>query len=162
MIGVEYINWGSSGSSTKILTKPPPSQNVTRKEKRDTLPTVDTVEKGAPGPVTTALNRKTTHGSTVKCSGSVYTWRDVNYSVGTGAGEKQLLHGINGYVKPGRLTALMGPSGAGKTTLLDNLALRKRVGTVSGEFLMDGKRLMPDFERSTAFVEQQDVHDGMI
>ena len=86
----------------------------------------------------------------------------MNYSVGTGAGEKQLLHGINGYVKPGRLTALMGPSGAGKTTLLDNLALRKRVGTVSGELLMDGKQLMPDFERSTAFVEQQDVHDSMI
>jgi len=48
----------------------------------------------------------------------------------------------------------------GKTTLLDNLAQRKRTGITTGEFRMDGKPLAQDFERSTGFVEQSDVHLG--
>lgn len=39
-----------------------------------------------------------------------------------------LLKGVDGYVEPGTMTALMGSSGAGKTTLLDVLAGRKNTG----------------------------------
>ncbi|PUU75119.1 ABC-2 type transporter-domain-containing protein [Tuber borchii] len=61
----------------------------------------------------------------------------------------------------------MGPSGAGKTTLLDTLSQRKRVGTVDGEFLLDGKNLAIDFSRSTGFriitlLELEPLADALI
>lgn len=42
-----------------------------------------------------------------------------------GKKELELLQGISGAFRPGRLTALMGVTGAGKTTLMDVLAGRK-------------------------------------
>ncbi|KAK5415167.1 ATP-binding cassette transporter snq2 [Exophiala xenobiotica] len=92
-------------------------------------------------------------------SKSTLTWQDLTYDVQTPAGAKRLLNGIDGFVEPGRLTALMGASGAGKTTLLDVLAQRKSVGVVSGDLFVDGK--VPDisFQRGTAYCEQLDVHE---
>lgn len=43
----------------------------------------------------------------------------------SGKKELELLRGISGAFRPGRLTALMGVTGAGKTTLMDVLAGRK-------------------------------------
>lgn len=151
MLGVEYMDFGAGGGSIKILTKPPPvaaEEPPIVEEKQESSALANDTEKSMD------ITRRVT---TVKAKGSFFTWRNVDYSVG----DVQLLHGVNGYCKPGRLTALMGPSGAGKTTLLDNLGMRKRVGVISGELRMDGRELAPDFGRSTAFVEQQDVHDGM-
>jgi ATP-binding cassette subfamily G (WHITE) protein 2 (SNQ2) len=70
-----------------------------------------------------------------------------------------LLDGVQGFVKPGQLTALMGASGAGKTTLLNTLAQRINFGVVRGDFLVDGKTLPSSFQRSTGFAEQTDVHE---
>ena len=53
----------------------------------------------------------------------------------------------------------MGASGAGKTTCLDVLAQRKNIGVVSGDILVDGRPLPPDFARGTAYAEQMDVHE---
>jgi len=47
--------------------------------------------------------------------------RDIKKSFGTGAGQVQVLKGIDLDLKPGELTLLMGPSGSGKTTLLSIL-----------------------------------------
>ncbi len=44
---------------------------------------------------------------------SVFTWRDLKYTVKVPGGERLLLDSISGYVKPGQLGALMGSSGAG-------------------------------------------------
>jgi hypothetical protein len=44
---------------------------------------------------------------------AVFTWQHVNYTIPVKGGQKQLLRDVQGYVKPGRLTALMGASGAG-------------------------------------------------
>lgn len=44
---------------------------------------------------------------------AVFTWQNVNYTIPFKGGQKQLLRDVQGYVKPGRLTALMGASGAG-------------------------------------------------
>ncbi|KAH9952740.1 hypothetical protein BC827DRAFT_1286560 [Russula dissimulans] len=75
--------------------------------------------------------------------------------------QRTILRAVShGYVKPGTLTALMGASGAGKTTCLDVLAKRKNIGVVSGEILVDGHPTGSDFERSTAYAEQMDVHEG--
>lgn len=44
---------------------------------------------------------------------SIFTWQDLNYTIPDKGGHRKLLQNVNGYVKPGRLTALMGASGAG-------------------------------------------------
>ena len=93
-------------------------------------------------------------------SESIFTWRDVNYTVPYLGGEKQLLHNVNGYAKPGVMVALMGASGAGKTTLLNTLAQRQFMGVVSGEMFVDGRPLGPEFQRNTGFCLQGDLHDG--
>ena len=92
-------------------------------------------------------------------SESIFTWTGVNYSVPYQGDQRQLLSNVNGYAKPGVMVALMGASGAGKTTLLNTLSQRQRMGTVSGEMLVDGRPLGPEFQRVTGFVEQMDLHD---
>lgn len=93
-------------------------------------------------------------------SESIFTWRDVEYTVPYLGGEKKLLNKVNGYAKPGVMVALMGASGAGKTTLLNTLSQRQITGVVSGEMLVDGRPLGPEFQRNTGFCLQGDLHDG--
>lgn len=45
---------------------------------------------------------------------SVFTYKNVNYTIPYEKGEKKLLSDVQGFVRPGKLTALMGASGAGK------------------------------------------------
>ncbi|CAD6567917.1 MAG: hypothetical protein ASARMPREDX12_000840 [Alectoria sarmentosa] len=90
---------------------------------------------------------------------SVFTWTDVEFSVPYEGDQRKLLNRVNGYVKPGVMVALMGASGAGKTTLLNSLSQRQRIGVMSGEMLVDGRKLGTEFQRITGFVEQQDLHD---
>jgi len=90
---------------------------------------------------------------------TIFTWQDVTYTIPYEGGERKLLENVQGYVKPGKLTALMGASGAGKTTLLNTLAQRIRFGVVHGSFLVDGEPLPSSFQRSTGFAEQMDVHE---
>jgi hypothetical protein len=47
---------------------------------------------------------------------SVFTWKNLFYTVKTPSGDRVLLDNVQGWVKPGMLGALMGSSGAGKTT----------------------------------------------
>ncbi|GAA5843719.1 hypothetical protein JCM11251_003474 [Rhodosporidiobolus azoricus] len=89
-----------------------------------------------------------------------FTWENLTYSVPVKGGHRQLLDNVFGYVRPGQLTALMGASGAGKTTLLDVLANRKTVGVIGGERLVAGRVPGREFQRGTAYVEQQDVHEA--
>ncbi|KAI1398279.1 ABC-2 type transporter-domain-containing protein [Hypoxylon fuscum] len=93
-------------------------------------------------------------------SDSIFTWRDVEYTVPYLGGQRKLLNKVNGYAKPGIMVALMGASGAGKSTLLNTLAQRQRVGVVSGEMFVDGKPLGTEFQRNTGFCLQGDLHDG--
>ncbi|OKO98316.1 Brefeldin A resistance protein [Penicillium subrubescens] len=64
---------------------------------------------------------------------SIFTWQNVNYTIPYKGGQRKLLQNVNGYVKPGRLTALMGASGAGP--------------------------LPRSFQRATGFAEQMDIHE---
>jgi len=91
---------------------------------------------------------------------TIFTFQDVKYTIPYGKEERTLLSGIQGFVKPGKLTALMGASGAGKSTLLNTLSQRINFGVVSGDFLVDGKPLPHSFQRSTGFAEQMDVHES--
>ena len=91
---------------------------------------------------------------------AVFTYSNVNYTIPYDKGERQLLSNVQGYVRPGKLTALMGASGAGKTTLLNTLAQRINFGVVTGDFLVDGRPLPKSFQRATGFAEQMDVHES--
>lgn len=91
---------------------------------------------------------------------SVFTWKNLVYTVKTPSGDRVLLDNIYGWVKPGMLGALMGSSGAGKTTLLDVLAQRKTEGTIRGNILVDGRELPVSFQRMAGYCEQLDVHEG--
>jgi ABC-type multidrug transport system permease subunit/ABC-type multidrug transport system ATPase subunit len=90
---------------------------------------------------------------------SVFTWKDLSYTVKTPSGDRVLLDNVQGWVKPGMLGALMGSSGAGKTTLLDVLAQRKTQGTIRGSIMVDGRELPVSFQRSAGYCEQLDVHE---
>ncbi|KIW22564.1 uncharacterized protein PV07_10850 [Cladophialophora immunda] len=86
-------------------------------------------------------------------------WEDLTLDIAVQGKSKRLLDNVNGWVKPGTLTCLMGVSGAGKTTLLDALAQRHNtVGEVSGKIMVDGMPLKPSFQRKTGYVQQQDLH----
>ncbi|KJJ34488.1 hypothetical protein AFLA70_519g000610 [Aspergillus flavus AF70] len=90
---------------------------------------------------------------------SIFTWKNLTYTVKTPTGDRVLLDNIQGWVKPGMLGALMGSSGAGKTTLLDVLAQRKTDGTIQGSILVDGRPLPLSFQRCAGYCEQLDVHE---
>jgi len=96
----------------------------------------------------------------ISTSESIFTWKNVEYTVPYQGGEKKLLNNVSGYAMPGVMVALVGASGAGKTTLLNTLSQRQNIGVVTGEMLVDGKRLGLDFQRGTGYCEQMDLHDG--
>ncbi|PYH36673.1 uncharacterized protein BO87DRAFT_353950 [Aspergillus neoniger CBS 115656] len=88
----------------------------------------------------------------------ILSWKGLNYDIPVKDGTRRLLDNVNGWVKPGTLTALMGVSGAGKTTLLDVLAQRVSIGVVTGDVLVNGRALQANFPRETGYVQQQDLH----
>lgn len=89
---------------------------------------------------------------------SVFHWEDVCYDVKIKKENRRILDHVDGWVKPGTLTALMGVSGAGKTTLLDCLADRVSMGVITGSMLVDGHPRDNSFQRKTGYVQQQDLH----
>ncbi|KAK9451951.1 putative plasma membrane ATP-binding cassette transporter [Limtongia smithiae] len=91
-------------------------------------------------------------------SSEVFSWQHVNYTIPVSGGTRKLLDDVQGYVKPGTMTALIGESGAGKTTLLNVLAQRVDFGVITGDMLVNGKPLDISFQRRTGYVQQQDLH----
>jgi ATP-binding cassette subfamily G (WHITE) protein 2 (PDR) len=83
---------------------------------------------------------------------AIFQWKDVCYDIKIGKEPRRILDHVDGWVKPGTLTALMGVSGAGKTTLLDCLATRTTMGVITGEMLVDGKPRDDSFQRKTGYV----------
>ncbi|MCJ1266994.1 hypothetical protein MMC22_006879 [Lobaria immixta] len=89
---------------------------------------------------------------------AIFHWDGVNYDIKIKSESRRLLDDVDGWVKPGTLTALMGASGAGKTTLLDVLASRVTMGVVTGQMLVNGRQRNSGFQRKTGYVQQQDLH----
>lgn len=89
---------------------------------------------------------------------AIFHWDGMNYDIKIKKEPRRLLDDVDGWVKPGTLTALMGVSGAGKTTLLDVLASRVTMGVVSGYKYVDGRPCDSGFQRKTGYVQQQDLH----
>lgn len=143
----EFVKYGMGGNTAKVYAKP----DDERKKLNDTL-----AEKR----LERQKSKETNQDAALPInSTSVLTWEDLKYDVPVPGGTRRLLDGVYGYCKPGQLTALMGASGAGKTTLLDVLAARKNIGVIHGDILVDGVKPGKEFQRSTSYAEQIDMHD---
>ena len=123
----------------------------------------DDVEASTSGPIPVAersvpSSKGSEYDSVIQASTSVFHWGDVCYDIKIKGEPRRILDHVDGWVKPGTLTALMGVSGAGKTTLLDCLADRTSMGVITGEMLVDGKLRDESFQRKTGYVQQQDLH----
>ena len=71
---------------------------------------------------------------------------------------KQILHGVRGIAQPGQIMAIMGASGAGKTTFLDILARKNKRGMTTGDFYVNGERILDsEFKSVIGFVDQEDT-----
>ncbi|PLB46038.1 hypothetical protein P170DRAFT_458215 [Aspergillus steynii IBT 23096] len=90
----------------------------------------------------------------------VFHWEDLCYDIKIKGETRRILDHIDGWVRPGTSTALMGASGAGKTTLLDTLAARVTMGVVSGNALVNGIPTDASFAHKIGYVQQQDLHLG--
>ncbi|KAJ5630294.1 ABC multidrug transporter A-2 [Penicillium longicatenatum] len=89
---------------------------------------------------------------------AIFHWENVCYDIKIKGKPRRILDGVDGWVKPGTLTALMGVTGAGKTSLLDVLADRVTMGVITGDMLVDGRQRDHSFQRKTGYVQQQDLH----
>ncbi|KAH3686735.1 hypothetical protein WICPIJ_002278 [Wickerhamomyces pijperi] len=124
-------------------------------------PVVNDLESGSNEKDITTQEESSTDGSQVAAlqgGSDIFHWRNVRYTVKIKKEERAILNGVDGWVKPGTLTALMGASGAGKTTLLDVLANRVTMGVVTGDMFVNGRLRDSSFQRSTGYVQQQDLH----
>ncbi|KAM3079444.1 Multidrug resistance protein [Clarireedia jacksonii] len=89
---------------------------------------------------------------------SIFQWKDICLDMKIEGSERRILDHVDGWIKPGTLTALMGPSGAGKTALLNVLSSRSNSEIVSGETYLDGCLCDQSFQRKVGFIQQQDIH----
>ncbi|KAK4578745.1 hypothetical protein RGQ29_028719 [Quercus rubra] len=74
---------------------------------------------------------------------------------------KHLLRCVTGKIKPGHITAIMGPSRAGKTTFLSAVA-GKTIGCImTGSILINGKNdSIQSYKKIIGFVPQDDIVHG--
>ncbi|KAM0756076.1 hypothetical protein T439DRAFT_341482 [Meredithblackwellia eburnea MCA 4105] len=120
----------------------------------------DEEKAGSAHPVTTSGERESDPNEKIAIHRQTATfhWQDMCYDIKIKGQDRRILDHVDGWVKPGTLTALMGASGAGKTTLLDVLASRVTMGVVSGSAFVDGQPRDQSFQRKTGYCQQQDLH----
>ncbi|KAF7300618.1 hypothetical protein HMN09_00947000 [Mycena chlorophos] len=149
LIATEYISAAKSKGEVLVFIR----GHVPHKAKAD-AEDASSGEKPAGGQIV-----KTQSEIRIPRQTKIFMWKDVCYDIKLkDKTERRLLDHVDGWVKPGTLTALMGVSGAGKTTLLDVLATRTTMGVVSGEMLVNGNPRDQSFQRKTGYVQQQDLH----
>ncbi|KAH7133701.1 ABC-2 type transporter-domain-containing protein [Dactylonectria macrodidyma] len=151
LIATEFIQAKKSKGEVLIFRRG--NQHVASRVSSD-------VESSVSRPIAVAekSSGNTSDDAVIQASTSVFHWNDVCYDIKIKGEPRRILDHVDGWVKPGTLTALMGVSGAGKTTLLDCLADRVSMGVITGEMLVDGKIRDASFQRKTGYVQQQDLH----
>ncbi|EGW32053.1 multidrug resistance protein [Spathaspora passalidarum NRRL Y-27907] len=137
-------------------------KNHRRKNKEDAES--GKLEKVSYGDATEAIKAgdntsETSDDNELPSSQEIFHWRDLTYQVKIKKEDRVILDHVDGWVKPGQITALMGASGAGKTTLLNCLSERLTVGVITdGVRMVNGHSLDSSFQRSIGYVQQQDLH----
>lgn len=75
--------------------------------------------------------------------------------------DKHLLRHVTGKFKPGRITAIMGPSGAGKTTFISALAGKAAGYRMTGSILINGRNdSIHSYRKTIGYVPQDDIVHG--
>lgn len=113
-VGMESMKPNAGGGAITVFKRGQVPKKV--EETIETGGRANDEESGPTNQVTSAMaNEKTTEGSNtmqqVAKNETVFTFRDINYAIPYEKGERQLLRDVQGYVRPGKLTALMGASG---------------------------------------------------
>ena len=158
LAGTEYISAAKSKGEVLVYRKGLVPKTVSdRVEDAETGTGMASDEKRAVVDGDTAPDTKDI-SATIQKQTSIFHWGDVCYDIMIKKEKRRLLDHVDGWVKPGTLTALMGVSGAGKTTLLDVLANRVTMGVVGGNMMADGRLRDDSFQRKTGYVQQQDLH----
>jgi ATP-binding cassette, subfamily G (WHITE), member 2, SNQ2 len=165
VLASELINWGGSGGGVTVYANTPDARRRIKGEQVAASPKNNDLESGGQGDSTRAPSREDSEAKGVNAtkelskeameSRAIFTWKDINLALPNG---RKLLQHVDGWVKPGELTALMGASGAGKTTLMSALSDRGVAGIVTGERMIDGKPLDQGFQKGTGLVLQADIH----
>jgi ATP-binding cassette subfamily G (WHITE) protein 2 (SNQ2) len=161
VFATEVFSFAKSGGGALVFKKTKSAKKAVKKDPVDEEKVVSGESSVAtPSNGSEAAANEQEALDSISSSESIFTWKDVEYTVPYQGGERKLLNKVSGYAKPGVMIALVGASGAGKSTLLNTLSQRQSVGVVSGEMLVDGKELGKAFQRGTGFCEQMDLHDG--
>jgi ATP-binding cassette subfamily G (WHITE) protein 2 (SNQ2) len=161
VFATEVFSFAKSGGGALVFKKTKSAKKAVKKDPVDEEKVVSGESSVAtPSNGSEAAANEQEALDSISSSESIFTWKDVEYTVPYQGGERKLLNKVSGYAKPGVMIALVGASGAGKSTLLNTLSQRQSVGVVSGEMLVDGKDLGKAFQRGTGFCEQMDLHDG--
>ncbi|XP_061439050.1 broad substrate specificity ATP-binding cassette transporter ABCG2-like isoform X3 [Rhineura floridana] len=113
--------------------------------------------------------KKAIDTDTLFLEGSTMSFHHINYHTKMKTGyfgfrkhvQKQILLDVSGIMKPG-LNAILGPTGSGKSSLLDILATRKNPKGLSGDILINGFPLPPNFKCISGYVVQDDVVMGTL
>nr|XP_036577228.1 ABC multidrug transporter [Colletotrichum truncatum]KAF6784140.1 ABC multidrug transporter [Colletotrichum truncatum] len=150
LIATEYIASERSKGEVLVFSR----KEMSRRRKRG----VADVETGAVGRAQQSSGSESDSVAGMEKQTSVFHWKDVCYDIKIKGEPRRILDHVDGWVKPGTLTALMGVSGAGKTTLLDVLATRVTMGVITGDMLVNGQPRDDSFQRKTGYVQQQDLH----
>jgi ATP-binding cassette subfamily G (WHITE) protein 2 (PDR) len=117
------------------------------------------LEAAVPGRNASVQNDGSDNIAIIERQTAIFQWEDVCYDITIKKEPRRILDHVDGWVKPGTLTALMGVSGAGKTTLLDCLATRTTMGVITGQMLVDGKPRDDSFQRKTGMSSTiADIH----
>lgn len=75
----------------------------------------------------------------------------------------RVLEGVTGELRPGRMTAIMGPSGAGKTTFMNVLCGKAGYGKTTGQIMINGKQCnLSEFKPVIGYVPQDDIVHEML
>ncbi|KAK7414105.1 Multidrug resistance protein [Neonectria punicea] len=149
LVATEYV--ASERSKGEVLV-------YVRKALKHLKNSAGDIESGQVASTNQQIYDGNTSGAEVEKQTSVFQWGNVCYDIKIKREPRRILDHVDGWVKPGTLTALMGSSGAGKTTLLDVLASRVTMGVVTGDMLVNGKLRDESFQRKTGYVQQQDLH----
>lgn len=116
MLGMELQRPNKGGSSVTVFKRSEAPQAVQDVIKQSG-PRKDEESTEADGAASNENNGDTSvpHEKVrdIATNTAIFTWQDVDYTIPYKGGQRQLLQNVKGYVKPGRLTALMGASGSG-------------------------------------------------